>query len=52
MISNFYLSAFGMAVALAVVIKTAYLLSSKLMIEEIAAIFAFAATVFAFTFFY
>jgi hypothetical protein len=50
--SNFYLSVFGLVVALGVVIKATYILSSKMMVEEIAALFAFLICVIALAFHY
>jgi hypothetical protein len=50
--SNFYLSVFGLVALMAAIIKGAYLLSTKMMVEEIAAIFAFSGAVVALAFFY
>ena len=51
-IMAFYLSVVGWVIALSVVIKTAYVLSSKFAVDQIAAIFAFTGVVIAMSIFY
>ena len=48
----FYVSVIGWIIALSVVVKTAYVLSSKFAIDQIAAIFAFTGVVIAMSIFY